>query len=160
MGTISGMLCITRRILLGNTPIGLETVKNWTNSWAERLTVAPLTGRLCSLYMFVNFNNKIPSQESPGKHVALLAISTLCKRCLFEKPRLSAASSESWAGYYKGCAFLISVYYQFSVNYGEKVHCSKNSLIWYFRPCPLSARSGGRWFHMSHFPTVLPSLAG
>ena len=49
-----------------------------------------------------------------------------------------------WAGYYKGCAFLILVNYQFSVKYGGTVHCSKNSLIWFFRPCPLSsARSGG-----------------
>ena len=54
------------------------------------------------------------------------------------------ACSSTRAGYYKGCAFLILVNYQFSVKYGGTVHCSKNSLIWYFRPCPLSsARSGG-----------------
>ena len=51
---------------------------------------------------------------------------------------------QSRAGYYKACALLKSVNYQFSVNYGEIVPCSKNSLIWFFRPCPLSsARSGG-----------------
>jgi len=28
-----------------------------------------------------------------------------------------------------------------------KVHSSKSSLIWYFRPCPLSPRSGGSVSH-------------
>ena len=51
------------------------------------------------------------------------------------------------AGYYKGCSFLISVSFQFSVKYWEKVHSSKSSLIWYFRPCPLSARSDGSISH-------------
>ena len=52
-----------------------------------------------------------------------------------------------WAGYYKASEFLKSMNYQFSVKYGGKVHCSKSSLIWYFRPCPLSARSGGSVSH-------------
>ena len=56
------------------------------------------------------------------------------------------------AGYYKGCAFLKLVNYQFSVKYGGIVHCSKSSLIWYFRPCPLSARSICHTSQQSYLP--------
>ena len=48
------------------------------------------------------------------------------------------------AGYYQGCSFPIWRSFQFSVKYWEKIHSSKNLLIWYFTPCP---------FRQSHYLT-------